>query len=276
MLRPSAESRKVSRMQCADARRQRRTWLGILGLVAIGAAASSPTCAEDARAPPDVRIASWTVRDVPEARAPEDLARAQQPSWRTTFGAERRSPTPEETALGASLKKGSVVVDADVVAVRGIRSLKGVRRLFPRASWRLVFSRHAMATAAKGEIAALAIRVRLGLRVVEAQEVGRDIAVGLLIDGRRLSVLATGVPLACFSAAAGAPCGDAKVAQQWMVDRTGAGQRFVIAGEVSEAVPPAEAFVVYPTVALRVASPLVVGGGISRCAAIEVAPASGP
>jgi hypothetical protein len=60
-------------------------------------------------------------------------APAAKPSWRTTFGSERR------TESKPSLKTGAI--DADVVLLQGVTSVRAVRQLFPARDWRLVVSR---------------------------------------------------------------------------------------------------------------------------------------
>ncbi|MDX2260054.1 MAG: hypothetical protein NW205_14215 [Hyphomicrobiaceae bacterium] len=84
-------------------------------------------------APGRLRIASWHLGDAARVGALAAAEPAGGPAWRHTFGAERRLAKVREEDGGR--------LDADVVLLQGIVSVRDVRLMFPARGWRLILSR---------------------------------------------------------------------------------------------------------------------------------------
>ena len=94
-----------------------------------------PAVAQDAAAPwpaGSLRIVSWDLSEAPNARLREKTGE-QKPSWRTSFGSERRT--------AATAKTGGGEIGADVVLLQGLSSVREARRYFPARFWKIVVSR---------------------------------------------------------------------------------------------------------------------------------------
>jgi hypothetical protein len=115
-----------------------------------------------------LRLAVWNVSHLTTEEAAE-LARANRPErtvWRNTFGAERRTATWQ--------RHGRAGIDADIIALQGISTVKDVRRMFPARKFHVVFSRSALMNLDSSfgsrqddsnGLTAIAIRRRPGLRM---------------------------------------------------------------------------------------------------------------
>lgn len=139
----------------------------LLTLACLTAAASARAepAADPASDDEQITLLSVDVRTLPGAlaRKPE----ADIPSWRTSFGSERRSD------IAAS--KPATGVDADIVLLQGVTDVPALRRWFPAGQWRVVASRQlitrtvtdAPVTGAIEPIpsTAIAVRLRRGLRI---------------------------------------------------------------------------------------------------------------
>lgn len=117
--------------------------------------------------PPALRFASINVEEIAggalKAKPPPP-----KPSWRTTFGSERRSEPKTDV--------GPETFDADVVLLQGVTAVRILRRLFPARHWRLIVSRQVLTTddplapwsrdaVAPVPTTAVAVRYQEGLRV---------------------------------------------------------------------------------------------------------------
>ncbi|MGI9423370.1 MAG: hypothetical protein ACR2PA_09255, partial [Hyphomicrobiaceae bacterium] len=122
-----------------------------------------------------LRIAAWNLADQSKSPAGDAGGQAQSKPqrWRNTFGAERRSSN--RLAAGAS------GLNADIIALQGVREIAEVRRLFPARTHNLVLSRAvllslnssqdsrpaaAKRSSAKSFVTAIAVRRQPGVRVV--------------------------------------------------------------------------------------------------------------
>ena len=81
-----------------------------------------------------LRIVSWDLTGAPNIRTKKELDSAR-PAWRTTFGSERHTREKERRMAGP------LAIDADVVLLQGLTSMRIVRRMFPAREWRLIVSR---------------------------------------------------------------------------------------------------------------------------------------
>ena len=114
-----------------------------------------------------LRIASWNLSDA----AKTGVIAREEPvtkSWRNTFGAERR--------IAAKPKFAGDRLQADVVLLQGVTSVREVRQIFPARGWKLILSRQVLklgngrlnqdsAVAGEQTITAVAVRYQLRLRV---------------------------------------------------------------------------------------------------------------
>lgn len=120
-----------------------------------------------------LKVLSWNVATSPYAIEMRKI-KAAAPSWRTSFGAERRTINPPKAPQAADF-------DYDVVLLQGVINPRALRRLFPARMWRLILSPRALARLPKGsvftapvsttEIEAVAVRYRQGLRIGMRDEV---------------------------------------------------------------------------------------------------------
>lgn len=81
---------------------------------------------------PTIHLASWDVSHAEKAV----MARAGKeagPSWRHTFGSERRD---------RKKKRGKIFnLSSDVVLLQGVRNIRALKRVFPRRAWKIIVSR---------------------------------------------------------------------------------------------------------------------------------------
>ena len=104
---------------------------------------------------------------------PGQAAQTKPQRWRNTFGAERRTQT--RPAIGSS------GINADVIALQGVRQIADVRRLFPARTYSLLVSRAVLLSLTSSQssrpvvsnqspqhpfVTAIAIRRQPGVRVV--------------------------------------------------------------------------------------------------------------
>jgi hypothetical protein len=83
------------------------------------------------------KVASWNL--VSGSPAEANKRRTRQRAWRHTFGAERRSP--------AWRKAGAAKIDADIIAVQGVTSLRGIRARFDAKRFHVITSRQLLTRA---------------------------------------------------------------------------------------------------------------------------------
>lgn len=171
---------------------------------------------------------------------PETLA----PSWRTSFGSERRSAPERSKPQGG--------VDADLVLLQSVRDIKSLRLWFPAREWKLVVSKQLLFSDDPPEPAtrdglapvpttAVAVRYRPGLRVT-AQDHLMDMAKGgsgspsaagtavrVLIEGRETWALSVLLPDACFGPGS-PPCPALDALKAWHLSKEPDGVRRVTGG----------------------------------------------
>ena len=142
-------------------RRRSLSWLGpLLGIVIV---LSGPVVHADDK----IVVASWDMRESRELAA-ELQPRQSQSTWRTTFGAERRSTAAPEASANASAPG----VDADVLLIQGIPLARTAGRLFPARRWHLSVSRELFLrgpSIGAHAVTAVAIRVKPGVRVTAVE-----------------------------------------------------------------------------------------------------------
>ncbi len=162
---------------------QRRSWNSLyLGLAAIGIGLPPASAQTTYNAPPAIQqltVATWIVELEHEQDASQTTTTTTS-SWRNTFGRERK------TARWRKLGKRSI--DADIVVLKQLKSLKDVRRLFPARTHQLIASRAALANANQrleriagndvepahityDSFPAIAVRRRRGLRVTAVRHI---------------------------------------------------------------------------------------------------------
>jgi hypothetical protein len=209
--------------------------------------------------PSNLRIASWDLSEAPHLMPPPQAA-SQAPTWRTTFGSERRteaetSPIPASQAMS---------IDADVVLLQGVSDVAVLRRLFQPRNWRLVVSRRVLPTGTTGaayagptlntampvRVTAIAVKAKRGLRITGREHIldlarAEDAAAGAtapsatvvrIADGTRLIwLLSVALPDACSSK--GAECPAQQRIADWQQSKLGAGQGTVVGGRFGHAAP---------------------------------------
>lgn len=151
-----------------------------LAAAALALSAAFGSLSADERSlPRSLRIASLDLADGAAAllgARPEPA----RPTWRTTFGSERK--TEPKPAIGPN------AIEADVVLVQGVEAIQIARRLFPARDWKLVVSRQMLASddpfdpwsrdaVAAVPTTAVAVRYQEGLRVT-GQEHLMELAAG--------------------------------------------------------------------------------------------------
>lgn len=146
--------------------------------------------------PAPLHIVSFDIGQAPgiTAARPEP---GKRPAWRTSFGAEIRT--------GPKRVMPALDLDADVVLLQGVTSMREVRRLFPARAWKLVVSRQLLGSddpldpwtrdaVASVPATAVAVRYQRGLRVT-----GQDHLLEMAADagsGSKTPPAATAVRLA--------------------------------------------------------------------------------
>lgn len=115
----------------------------------------------------NIKVMSWNLDD---AVAHGFIVREKQGKsvWRNTFGSERKDIPVSHRRL--------IEMDADIVLLQGVRSMREVRKLFPARRWRIVVSRQLLPTLdniylgrsrkiASDPTTAIAFRYQAGMRV---------------------------------------------------------------------------------------------------------------
>ncbi len=146
-------------------------WRAVLASASLGTsiiAAAVPSAAQPRISENKyLRIASWNLADAAAAGVITREKPAAK-SWRNTFGSERR--------IAAQPKFAGNRLQADVVLLQGVRSVREVRQIFPARGWKLILSRQVLklgggrlnqdtAVAGRQAITAVAVRYQLRLRV---------------------------------------------------------------------------------------------------------------
>lgn len=156
----------------------------------------------------------------------------EKPSWRTSFGSEIRQ-TEKWTVPDLG-------IDADVVLLQGLTSMREARRLFPAREWKLIVSRQligrddppdpwARDASRVQPVTAVAVRFQPGVKVtgqdhldVSATETadGRTAssgpaatAVRLNVDGRRVWMVSAALPETCATLTS--HCDAMRRVQEW-------------------------------------------------------------
>ena len=162
---------------------QWRSWSSLYFVLAAIGIGLPPASAQTIRnAPPAIQqltVATWIV-ELKQERDASQTATTTTSTWRNTFGRERK------TARWRKLGKRSI--DADIVVLKQLKSLKDVRRLFPARTHQLIASRAALANANQrleriagndvepahiiyDSFPAIAVRRRRGLRVTALRHI---------------------------------------------------------------------------------------------------------
>jgi hypothetical protein len=220
---------------------------------AIGPSEAIETAASHGPLPAGpLKVLSWNVASSPYAIAMRKIKSAT-PSWRTSFGSERRT-------IEAPMAPQAADIDADVVLLQGITNPRAMRRLFPARKWRIVFPRRALAALPKGsvftapvssvEVEAVAIRLRQGLRLVgrddhlDAAPVTQALAASPPTDvdanapGVAVKVLDRGKPLWLASISIGGacsapePCDATGIVMRWREARLKSGEATIAGGRL--------------------------------------------
>lgn len=114
-----------------------------------------------------LRVVSLDLTQAPAVAEARPAATAR-PSWRTSFGSEIRTEVRR--------KAPSLDLDADIVLLQGLTSIREARRFFPARTWKLVVSRELIgrsdpALASLNQrredkpVTAIAVRFQTGVRV---------------------------------------------------------------------------------------------------------------
>lgn len=211
-----------------------------------------------------LRIANWNLAERPGTK-PNDGDEAQRPSWRTSFGSERRTST--------TLNAEPATIAADVVILQGLESVREIRRTFPARDWRLIVSRQILenddplnpwAEEAFSEIptTAIAVRYQPNLRVTGQEHLldiaargaqsgsstrGAPAATAARINwaGKIIWILSVDLTTPCITA--GATCTALQRLETWRTDKKRDGAAVVTGGQFAGAPsgllpsPPCEA-----------------------------------
>lgn len=233
---------------------------GAIALLALSQFALSPAAAQmpdyssGAEAPAasgPLRIISFDLRSAPSL-ATETAAETQRPSWRTSFGSEVHSESKKSVP--------SLQLDADVVLLQGLTSVRVVRRLFPARQWKLVISRQLLSTEenldapprdAKALVptTAVAVRFQRDVRITGQDHLmelaRRDFAgkakppaataVRLSVRGRSFWVVSAGLTPECL--ADRAQCLGAGLLDRWRSARVGEGEATYTGGAIAVDIP---------------------------------------
>lgn len=223
-------------------------------VVAQGLPPSQPDAVPDPSAVPvspapepgPLKVLSWNVATSPYAIAMRKIKSAA-PSWRTSFGAERRTISPPAAPQ-------AVDFDFDVVLLQGVINPRALRRLFPARRWRLILSPKAMASLPKGsvftapvsttEVEAVAVRYRRGLRIATRTDVASNadpgamgeaappgLAVKVLDRGRTLWFASVDLAASCTEA--DMPCSAWQQMTKWRLQQRESGDNAILGGRLS-------------------------------------------
>ncbi|MEL7047902.1 MAG: hypothetical protein AAFO75_02905 [Pseudomonadota bacterium] len=114
-----------------------------------------------------LKIISWDLGTAVKTGLLEDKKPIER-SWRNTFGAEMRATWNDD--------RHASELDADIVLLQNISSIRETRKLFPARRWNVIFSKPVLGTEADGRpqrrpgITAVAQRYSRGLRVTGRNE----------------------------------------------------------------------------------------------------------
>lgn len=223
------------------------------GVVAVPAPPDERPAGSIAIAPAGpLKVLSWNVASSPYAIAMRKIKSAV-PSWRTSFGSERRT-------IEVPTAPRAEDIDADIVLLQGITRPRAMRRLFPARKWRLIFSRRALESLPKGsvftapvstvEIEAIAVRFRQGLRVigraeemevpqpVQTVDLSGQVAGSRPSPGLAVKLLDRGKPVWLASVSVGSTCSGAHncerlaALQRWRDARATSGESMVVGGRL--------------------------------------------
>lgn len=209
--------------------------------------------APDTPAPAQLAIASWSLDAARRAGVVHDPKAVAPPTWRHTFGAERRSP--------AQVVFDVRTPDADVVLLQGVSRLSEARRLLPARGWKLIVSRQLAERATSGTdnpppLTAIAVRYRQGLRITGQQHLPELVApallgqsdaaaagaagtaIRLLADGKALWLVSVSLAATCQKAATLCPTRDKL--EEWIAARRQAGETVIVGGRGGATIPGAE------------------------------------
>jgi hypothetical protein len=205
-----------------------------------------------------LRVVNWNMQERVGAKT-HDGVKLSKPSWRTSFGSERRS--------AVNVAPAGVEIEADLVLIQGLFSVREARQTFPARTWRLVVSRQMLENDdplnpwandafAERPATAIAVRYQPPLRVT-AQEHLLDLAA---LDGShnatetaaagtavRLSwgnktFWAISVDLTSGCVKAAQACGALQRLEAWRAEKLQASETVITGGQwdapLSEFLPP--------------------------------------
>lgn len=215
---------------------------------ADGHAGSPPPPAE--LKPKPLRVLSWDVSTTPYVIAMRKI-KMSKPSWRTSFGSERKTlqaPDPPQTAT----------LDADIVLLQGVTNPRALRRLFPARRWRVIYSRLALQKLPRGsvftrplsdvEIEGIAVRYRKGMRIIRrAQDLGHvvnqpgqpevsGVAAQIMEAGKSYRLASIAVPQSCLEEKDG--CSAFERLREWQQQHQSNGDQVLAGGLISNADQP--------------------------------------
>jgi hypothetical protein len=205
--------------------------------------------AEDTESPDDgLTVAILDLAEAPDLVPPPEKP-AAQPTWRTSFGSERKSEV-KKSRRDPNAGPLAYVWESDAVLIQGVSAGAPLRRLFPPKAWRLVVSRQVhllSASAGNGneapQVTAIAVKAREGLRVT-AREMSLKLddaatatepstsatAVRILDHGRALWLASVALPNACGDKKAQCPAQAGLDA--WRQAKTGSGEATLVGGRL--------------------------------------------
>ena len=123
-----------------------RVRAGVLAFICCAGFAMVPVFAQPRISDGEpIRIASWNLLDAVGVGV-IDRAEPVAPTWRNTFGSERR--------VAAKPKFAGDRLGADVVLLQGVKSVGEVRQLFPARTWKLILSRQILRDGTSGRFSA--------------------------------------------------------------------------------------------------------------------------
>lgn len=198
-----------------------------------------------------LRIASFDLSQAPGIIAGKPPA-PQKPSWRTTFGSEIRNEKKRTLS--------TLAIDADVVLLQGLTSMREVRRLFPARYWKLVVSRQLLVSedpldpwsrdaTASIPTTAIAIRFQRDVRVVGQdhlmelagatgsgkQKLPAGTAVRLNVQGKPMWVVSVALAPDCI--AGGTQCAAHGLLDRWRKTQMTAGEPTFAGGGMAAEIP---------------------------------------
>jgi hypothetical protein len=227
-------------------------------VLAAAVVATSPV----ASAADGLRVISLDVSNAPAVQSPIAQTPAK-PSWRTSFGSERDT-RPEPAGPVQE-------IDADIVLLQGVTSLKALQRAFPGRSWRLIISRQMVLTddpvdprsyeaVSSDPATAVAVRYQVGVRVagqdyflashsepaatqpsaVAQERLVAGTAARINIGGRFVWVASVSFATVCTDASA--PCPQRDTFETWRQLKLSAGEAVISGGlhhvPLAPGVPP--------------------------------------